>query len=45
MNKPLVMLLTFGTGGDLQSFLMLSAGRLRKSPPSVEYATWLPTKG
>ena len=26
MNKPLVVLLTFGTGGDLQPFLTLAAG-------------------
>ncbi|MEY3251630.1 MAG: hypothetical protein RL227_603, partial [Pseudomonadota bacterium] len=26
MNKPLVVLLTFGTGGDLRPFLTLAAG-------------------
>lgn len=30
MNKPLVLLLTFGTGGDLQPFLALAAGLQRR---------------
>ncbi|WP_409984994.1 glycosyltransferase [Roseateles sp.] len=39
MNKPLVLLLTFGTGGDLQPFLALAAGLQRRG--SGSNVTWL----